>query len=446
MTATFAQKQANIWHFGYGAGLDFNTTPPTPLTDGQTDSREGCSSIANKNGDLLFYTNGVTVWNKEHEVMDNGTGLKGDSSSTQSSIIVPQPGSNDIYYVFTVDYGGAGNAANDGLNYTIVDMSKNDGLGEIQSKNVPLFAPANEKLTAVNHNNMEDVWMIAQKADTTAFHAYLVTANGINAPIISTVGNASPGFVGMLKASPNGTFLCAANNLAKRVELFDFNNATGEITNPRTVLAGNLEQFYGIEFSPSEKRLYVADFIGDVYQLDLTAEDIMSSQIVISMDAFSGSIQLAPDGKIYVSRPGQTTLDVIHNPDNLADSCNYESNAIDLEGRRSQLGLPQFIQSYFAPIPEMETSVYIPSAFSPNDDNINDVFTIPNQDAFSTYDLEIFTRWGESIFKTNQLNDAWDGTFKNGTFAPQGTYPYVINISDSSGISTNYYGKVTLLK
>ena len=56
-----AQGEANIWYFGNNAGLDFNTNPPTPLTNGALNTSEGCASVADKNGALVFYTDGITV-------------------------------------------------------------------------------------------------------------------------------------------------------------------------------------------------------------------------------------------------------------------------------------------------------------------------------------------------------------------------------------------------
>ena len=87
-----AQGQGNIWYFGNYAGLDFNSGSPVVLNNSAMSAFEGCSSIADENGNLLFYTDGMTVWNMNHQVMYNGTGLYGNSSSTQSGVIVPLPG------------------------------------------------------------------------------------------------------------------------------------------------------------------------------------------------------------------------------------------------------------------------------------------------------------------------------------------------------------------
>ena len=88
----FAQGEANIWYFGENAGLDFNSGSPIPLTNGQLNTFEGCSSFSDSSGNLLFYSDGTTVWTKDHTIMLGGTGLKGDPSSTQSAMIIPKPG------------------------------------------------------------------------------------------------------------------------------------------------------------------------------------------------------------------------------------------------------------------------------------------------------------------------------------------------------------------
>ena len=97
----FSQNQADNWYFGNKAGLNFNTCIPSILTNGELNTHEGVATISDVMGNLLFYTDGITVWNKSHLVMANGTGLYGHPSSTQSAVIVPRPGSTTLYYVFT---------------------------------------------------------------------------------------------------------------------------------------------------------------------------------------------------------------------------------------------------------------------------------------------------------------------------------------------------------
>jgi hypothetical protein len=98
---SLAQGEANIWYFGDRAGLDFNSGSATVLNDGQINTLEGCSTISSSSGQLLFYTDGSTVYDRTHQIMQNGTGLLGGSSSTQSSVIVPNPSNPNRYYIFT---------------------------------------------------------------------------------------------------------------------------------------------------------------------------------------------------------------------------------------------------------------------------------------------------------------------------------------------------------
>ena len=107
LSAGLAQPgQARHWYFGTQAGLDFGTNPPVALTNGALTAFEGCATISDLNGNLLFYTNGNQVWDRSHQTMSNGTGLNGDGLATQSTIIVPGPGNPNLYYIFTVDTNG----------------------------------------------------------------------------------------------------------------------------------------------------------------------------------------------------------------------------------------------------------------------------------------------------------------------------------------------------
>ena len=137
--SVYAQYEASNWYFGENAGIKFNLGNNTisNSTDGQLNTREGCASISDDSGNLLFYTDGVTVWNKNHSEMKNGFGLNGDSSSTQSAIIVPKPQDDNIYYVFTVDNNL--DDFNYGLNYSEINMTSDGGLGAVSEKNKNLL-------------------------------------------------------------------------------------------------------------------------------------------------------------------------------------------------------------------------------------------------------------------------------------------------------------------
>lgn len=358
-----AQNEAAVWYFGNNAGVDFNTGSPVVLTDGQLNTNEGCSTISNSNGDLLFYTDGITVWDKNHNIMPNGTGLLGDPSSTQSGIIVPKPNNPDIYYIFTV----AQLANSDGFRYSEVDLTLNLGNGDVNTnKNILLTTPTTEKISAIEHANGNDIWVITHDWNNNNFLAYLVTSTGINTtPIISSVGSDHTGdidnTIGYLKFSPSGEKLAIANTFTPNfVEIFDFDTATGIVTNP--ILLDNNFHIndagpYGIEFSPNSELLYVTDVNFDnnttkIHQFNITLTDAVaiSNSVTILYDGIQnlGALQLAIDGKIYVSIGFSPFLGVIENPDTLGIGANYIHNSLDLNGNNATFGLPPFIQSFFS--------------------------------------------------------------------------------------------------
>ncbi|MEW4924250.1 T9SS type B sorting domain-containing protein [Algibacter sp. 2305UL17-15] len=344
---TYSQNEANVWYFGFGAGLDFSTGSPIAITDGQLYTREGCASISNNCGNIIFYTDGVTVYNKNHQIMQNGTGLFGDSSSTHSAIIVPMPGNEFVYYIFTVD--DQDEFENKGLRYSLVDMNLDSGLGGVTTKNILLYDRVPEKVTAFKKLNSDSYWIVSQKYNTNEFIAYELNSSGvIPNPIISTVGvNNGPlaRLSGQIKISPDGTKLALANGW--EVQLFNFDSVTGLISNPITLLQ-NINS-YGVEFSQNSDLLYVAYYEG-VCQFDLSlgteAEIENSKAVLISSSGESfGSLQLGPDGKIYLTKVNGEYLDVIDYPDNVGLSCNFLYNHIYLQGRTSFLGLPTFVSN-----------------------------------------------------------------------------------------------------
>ncbi|RYD85532.1 MAG: hypothetical protein EOP54_31225, partial [Sphingobacteriales bacterium] len=312
--AAYSQKEGNIWYFGVNAGLDFNSGTPVALLDGELTSDEGTAAMADAQGNLLFYTNGMTVWNKNHQIMENGTGLEGMITSAQSALIVPEPGFGNTYYIFTVQYQAQG-----GLTYSEVDMDANNGLGRITAaKNVLLVPITTEQLTGVMHTNGNDVWVTTHGYPNNTFYSFLVTTQGVTTtPVTSNQGlvfTDESDTMGCMKISPDGTKIATANELSG-AQLFDFDAATGIVSNSLQ-LTGQ-RPLYGVSFSPSGKVLYFTD-IGDggLLQYNLQANNIPASQLIFTDGAFSSNwgMQLAPDGKIYFVSPGDG-LAAINNPD-----------------------------------------------------------------------------------------------------------------------------------
>ena len=132
----FSQGEVNNWYFGNHAAISFNSGSPVALTNSAMQTNEGCATLSDASGQLLFYTDGSTVYDRNHQVMPNGTGLMGHESTTQSGTIVPLPGSTNLFYVFTLDQMATPN----GYRYSIVDLNLNGGLGAVTStKNILIY-------------------------------------------------------------------------------------------------------------------------------------------------------------------------------------------------------------------------------------------------------------------------------------------------------------------
>lgn len=345
-----AQKETAIWYFGKNAGLDFNSGAPVVLEDGALNTVEGCATFSDAKGNLLFYTDGRTVWDRNHDIMPNGTELMGHSSSTQSGIIIPAPGNKNNYYIFTSYFQVQG-----GLHYSEVDMNANLGMGEVTRKNIELRNHVAEKLTAVQHKNGKDIWVVAHDWGNDAYLAYLVTAAGVNpTPVVSNVGfsldfgtegNDVFKSRGYLKTSPDGTKL-AVSHAFVGAEILDFDTTTGKVSNPLVLMQSHNSDFYGVEFSPYGNVLYVSILNDDIYQFDLKAADVVNSKIPLNVPRkMAGGLQMALDGKIYVA--SFQSLSVIEQPEQLGLSSSFKGNAIDLGLGVSTHGLPPFITSLF---------------------------------------------------------------------------------------------------
>lgn len=351
-----AQNQANIWYFGQFAGLDFNSGTPRVLNNGALNTDEGCATISNAFGQLMFYTDGMTVWNRRHLPMPNGSDLMGNRSSTQSAVAVPKPGNDSIYYLFTVDnYAGP-----NGFRYSVIDMSRDNGNGVVIDKNILLFAPSTEKVTAVRHWNNTDVWVIAHEWESNAFRSYLVTKDGVsNTPVISNIGSIHEGepgnTIGYMKVSPDGSKIALAQYKTTRFELFRFNAGTGVVSSPIVLEDSSYVSPYGVEFSPDGRKLYIGNFGSPsrVRQVDVEVYDpdiIKYSVMNISKNRKGlgyGALQVAPDGKIYIAQSNSETIACIRNPNELGMGCKFAEDWINLGDGLSKSGLPTFIQSYY---------------------------------------------------------------------------------------------------
>lgn len=376
----FAQKEAFNWHFGIRAHLNFDSGTAVPLYNSNLLGYEGTASISDPaTGQLLMYSDGRTIWDRNQNPMPGTltTPLNGNSSSTMGTIIVPKPGSNHIYYVFTVpaELDAWWGATNISMNYSVVDLNLNGGNGDVITWNVPLMDSSTEKLAVTSNCDRSVYWIVAHKWLCDSFYAYKLTAAGLSEPVKSAVGLVHQGLpwdivfttcAGYMKFSPNGRKIGLVVPASRNaMELFDFDFSTGVISNPIT------EQFpfayyglYGCSFSPDNSKFYITwnnlTQGSLIYQYNIAAGSqsaILASKTIVASEpegTILRSLLNGPDGKMYVVKEDSTRLGVINHPNALGLASNYETSGIDLGPDTARIGLPNFVESFLsgnAPLP-----------------------------------------------------------------------------------------------
>ena len=359
-----AQKRANRWALGTYE-LDFNSGSPIVKKEFATHLIRGMGVISDDNGALLFYTDGYSVWNKDHALMANGSNLMPSyqSPSTQESIIIPKPGSSNIFFIFSVDPWNGQTSA--GLYYSEVDLSLNGGLGAVTTKGIRLVTNTSNKISAALHTNGKDVWVTTHKHNSNRYYFLLVTENGISSEIrqqdIGKVHGSS--FSGQLKFSPDSKKVAVSygDNTAG-LSLFDFDAATGVLSNAMDFSFYDLDSspyIEGLEFSSDAKKIYTFEGRYDrIYQFDISLssyEEILASRYPLKAGILYNLLrhfQLAPDGKIYITKGGggggTQHLGVIDNPNAHGPHVKFRENGLFLEGGSSFVNsTPNFIQNYF---------------------------------------------------------------------------------------------------
>lgn len=369
----FAQLEGRYWYFGQKAGIRFDAGGPVKLEDGQMNTGEGCSVASMPTGELLFYSDGISVWNKNHEVMPNGFGLLGNSSSTQSGVILPKPDEPGRYFLFTV---AAEDYIDPGLRYSEIDMNLNGGLGDVisQTKNTSLQANCTEKLCALTKSDNSGYWVLSHNRLGNEFYAFNVSANGVNStPVVSAIGENylandlgySLYSFGHLKFSPNGKWVAASYSIIGNLEFFTFDSNSGKVSESLCLEEWTQDiEPYGLEFSPNSQLLYTslcnyANLSCQYYQYDLTTgngEQIKNSKLLIgtilgtNLQYFGwNALQIGLDNRIYFTNFERPNLGAIPSPNQPGIGCGFIENAVDLGTRVCEMGLPTTIQSVYSP-------------------------------------------------------------------------------------------------
>ncbi|PXV62091.1 hypothetical protein CLV62_12246 [Dysgonomonas alginatilytica] len=364
-----AQKEAANWFFGSGCGLDFintvtkNDASSVAVTDVPTNQSsplstyEGCFSLSDSDGRIIVFSDGMRVYNKDKALI--ASGLRGNSSSAQSGILIPWPEKPGFYFIISNAQSGTGSG---GIFYSVFDAAGNSGNGLVTNINTALKTTGYvtttnlyENVTSVKHDNGTDYWLLNRTGQY--MFAWLITKNGfvnLEPTAITTI----PGTVstipmvseGYMKMSPDGKQICHANIDAPNGEvlLADFDNSTGKISNIklRNIYPGGnsaLGRIYGVEFSPSGKNMFISQLNGGLYVIP-TAEFMTATPKLIT--SLIGIVQTGPDGRLYGIIKSGKRLGIIPNPED--DIPNIKIHLFEnyLTGT-AEWGLPTFVASFF---------------------------------------------------------------------------------------------------
>ncbi|ADR23128.1 hypothetical protein MATR_30230 [Marivirga tractuosa] len=416
------KQKSNYWYFGDGAGIDFNNQGgPVAVTDGNIQAEEGCTTVSDDNGDLLFYTNGDVIWDSEHNVMANGTDLGGDPAASQGVIAVAHGSDPSLYYLF-LNQDISSDTSN--FSYALVDLKLNGGLGDVVLKNRKIYSRSTEKVAAQGNENTN---VLTHELGSNSYRFYPVNVEGINAAEYISQGSdylSNSSATGYLKYAAGGDKVAQAYNSGGA--FIDFIRRDSLNNWEEALLDVNFGgEVYGIEFSPSADLLYATINNGansvllqipvnDNYTIDEIENP--DSVTVADLDFEAGAIQTGPNGQLYIAANNSPNVYTIGSPDqrfapengsNLASTL----QAFDLAGRNSRLGLPNFVQNLSTPQQEPSISVTANCSSEPiilgatgktNFDQFN--WTITPADSSS------------SVYTSNNQNDTLDIDLEPGVY------------------------------
>jgi len=360
------QHQNDVWYFGDSLGINFSSGTSKLLLDGvlnitgswnPDNPGAGDASIADRHtGKLLFYASGHRgIFNSKHRLM----AILGDSSWAETVVIVPMGCDTSKYIVCSNDDGWS-HDGKDGIfyppvvAYSIVDMTQNGGDGGIVTQPFELLRGTSDRLTAIPHANGTDSWIISHSLHTKYYYAWHVSSRGVNpTPVLSysdsTSGyNQTPEDEGFFNTSPNGRKILDIYSFGWPL-LLDFDPQTGKVSFNQLI-----HQFRAIGacYSPDNGKLYAVFGSQGLIQFDIASGKVTT--LDSSGFGSKGSVQLGPDGKVYVYASNATWLGVITDPNATGSACNYKPFGFYLGGRKTSFVdgyLPTNMNSFPTSIP-----------------------------------------------------------------------------------------------
>lgn len=318
------------------------------------------ASVCDTAGALLFYTNGIHIRDRNHDIMAGCDTLNPGLTSSmfdeygyivpQGALILPKPGSDHLYYVFHSNYGYYTQfvevIVGDYLYYTLVDMNGNNGLGEVIDLHHAVIDDFLDygKINACRHANGRDWWILMAKFHSNSYYSFLLDPDGLHdMGLVSGIHDIIIG-LGQGVFSPDGSkyaiYQLYNTYTGTPLYVYDFDRCTGVLNEIAYDTIVDTAYCGGAAISPNSRYLYLSSGLY-VYQYDLQAADIAATRTTIAVwdgfldwDVLATTFylaQLAPNGKIYIcSNNGVRYLHVIEQPDSAGLACQVMQHGLQL--------------------------------------------------------------------------------------------------------------------
>ncbi len=364
-----AQKEYNVWYFGDSAGLNFNFDPPKPLSNLHLYTFESSSSICDKNGNLLFYTNGNVIYNKERKLMMNGKMKGRHFSAIQGSMVLPMPYNDSLYYIIlSSEEESTYTGKIDSLLYMVVNIKLDSGRGAVIKSETPLLPRSLESFAVCQHANGRDYWLANQEIARDWFNCRRTINGKFSDTIVSNnvIASDNYDYIFISKFSPDSKKVLSHSTYfspKKKINynsffLYRFDNSTGKISDSIRIPCGEVPVIHA-EFSPDSRFLYVEmikTFTNQsgLFQFDLKdwdLESVLNSMTLINDGLkHSEGMQLGPDGRIYLFQygaGGNTFMEYIDYPNKKYPECYSPHSPINLSPAKNYVGCAYYPGFWF---------------------------------------------------------------------------------------------------
>lgn len=343
ISLSIAQKETNNWCISDRYNLSFNSNPPTLTQNTAMYAFKHNASISDADGNLLFYTDGIKVWNRKHEVMPNGSDITAESSITYDYIVgskimvIPSLVDSNIYYLLILNgYFTNSQYIKSILKFVSIDISKEQGYGDVVIKSQTISDSIDNYSVLINQYNNES-WIIARKNDGSLTQ-FSINQYGSISDIVDFHTD-KQGF--FMRITSDGSKICFCYE--EKLVIYEINHK--DKTLGKQVYLFDKIPYYptAIEFSPDGSKLYVCLYNYGYIQFDISKPDNLDFVTLLQeKQHLNNSLQNGPDGKLYLIKSDY--LYVIEKPNEAGLACLLKKTDYNLED--VNINLPEF-PSYF---------------------------------------------------------------------------------------------------